>query len=281
MNDMDALARRSVEGFGGLRRPGAGAAGGPAAQPPATNVAHGYVMDAAGIIRPMTGFLNTLSPAQQEAAPDYDALIDLAQQRFPIVHAVLAVDERRGPYIATYTGRFHPFDPQPQDVRIDDIAHSLSSLVRYTGHGGQRYSVAEHSVHIARWLRGAGYDIDTQLAGLMHDAPEALSGFGDVARPSKSRAPIIKETEDAIYRLAIAPAFGLSPDIPDAVHEADMRICADEMAQNMREVDPNVGPPLGISVCFWSQAVAEGTFMQVFRGLMDERLWGMPGRVAA
>jgi hypothetical protein len=234
MNDMDALARREVEGFGGRRR---------------------------------------RAPVAENDAPDYDALIELAQRRFPTVHAALASQRDRGPYIATYTGRFHPFDPQPQDVRIDDIAHSLSSLVRYTGHGAAPYSVAEHSVHIARWLRGAGYDVDTQLAGLLHDAPETLSGFGDVARPSKSRAPIIKETEDAIYRRAIAPTFGLSPDIPDEVHEADMRICADEMAQNMREVDPNVGPPLGIRLCFWSQAVAEGTFMQVFRGLMDERAW--------
>lgn len=271
MNDTDTQARRVVEGVGVRRRPA------PVAESDATGSLPdgccGYTEDGGECCsppRPMIGFLNTLSPAQQEAALAYDG---------PENHGDPVA--ARGPYIATYTGRFHPFDPQPQDVRIDDIAHSLSSLVRYTGHGAAPYSVAEHSVHIARWLRGAGYDADTQLAGLLHDAPEALSGFGDVARPSKFRAPIIKETEDAIYRLAIAPAFGLSPDIPDAVHEADMRICADEMAQNMLEVDPNVGPPLGIRLCFWSQAVAEGTFMQAFHGLMDERAWKRQQRRAA
>jgi len=35
--------------------------------------------------------------------------------------------ERKGDFIATFSGRaFWPFDPRPEDVVIEDIAHALS-----------------------------------------------------------------------------------------------------------------------------------------------------------
>lgn len=174
----------------------------------------------------------------------------------------------RGPYISTYRGRFYPFSPRASEVDILDIAHSLAAMPRYTGHGQKHYSVAEHSVHIARYLLPK-HGARVALAGLLHDAPEALSGFGDVARPAKQRAPIVKETEDRIW-WAVAAAFCLSPIMPDEVHEADSRIIADEMAANMHEVDPNYTDPLGVTLEFWPAPTAEIYFLDMYRKLVAE-----------
>lgn len=61
------------------------------------------------------------------------------------------IRQRRGDWMQTYTGRqFWPLDPLPEDVFIEDIAHALSMQCRYAGHVTRFYSVAEHSVLIAR-----------------------------------------------------------------------------------------------------------------------------------
>lgn len=199
----------------------------------------------------------------------------LAEGQTPIERALIAcgyavapqqpaANDNRGPYITTYSGRFYMFDPRPEDFTIEDVIHSLSSIKRYTGHGRKEYTVAEHSVHIWRWVKANDGTLDEQLAGLLHDAPEALSGFGDVARPAKNRAPIIKETEQNIWRLAISPKYGLPLEMPDIVHEADNRIIADEMAQNLHEVDPSHDDPLGVTLEYWDEWKARAKFWQAF-----------------
>lgn len=181
--------------------------------------------------------------------------------------AFLAPD--RGPYIGTYTGRFYMTDPRPDDFTIDDVAHGLSNICRYTGACHRRYSVAEHSVLITRWVRKHGGSYEEQLSALLHDAPEALSGFGDVARPAKQLAPIIKATEENIWRKAVAPKYGLPIELPAIVHEADNRVIADEMGQNMREVDPAYTDPLGVRLEFWTPEQAEAEFLACYWGLIE------------
>lgn len=183
---------------------------------------------------------------------------------------VAAQPADRGPYIGTLTGRFYPFDPRPEEVDITHVAHSLAMTCRYTGSCIRFYSTAEHSVHIARWLLPR-HGAKVALSGLLHDAPEALSGFGDTARPSKVKAPIIKETEERIYSLAVAPSLGLDSELPAAVHEADNRIIADEMTQNMREVDPAYTNPLGVRLEYWPPGVAELYFLDLFGKLTGNR----------
>ncbi|MER9697684.1 hypothetical protein [Mesorhizobium sp. M0146] len=175
--------------------------------------------------------------------------------------------DRRNAYITTYTGRFWPFDPQAADVNIEDIAHSLSMQCRYAGHGRAFYSVAEHSVHIARWCMKFGPH--TALTGLLHDATEAY--LVDVPRPVKAHLTGYKEAEAGVWK-AIADKFNLGYVLPSVVHLADGRICADEMSQNLHEVDPNVGPPLGIQIQCWPPGVAEIYFLDTFRKLSAENM---------
>ena len=206
--------------------------------------------------------------------PDEEAEIvaDINSGRFPYLLPAPANDNKsRGPYITTYTGRFYFNDPRPEDFEIEDIAHSLAMTRRYSGHGKREYTTAEHSVHIYRWLTEQAEDADTRLAGLLHDAPEALSGFGDAASPRKKECPHIASAEFWIWKDAIAPKFGLPIEMPDAVHEADRRICADEMAQNLWEVDPNVGQPLGIELEFWDFEWAKAEFLCAFREIQRVR----------
>ncbi len=176
---------------------------------------------------------------------------------------------RTGPYISTFTGRFWMTDPRPEDFVIDDVAHGLANICRYTGACRRRLSVAEHSVHITRWVKQQGGSTEEQLCALLHDAPEALSGFGDVSRPAKQLAPIIKATEESIWLKAVAPKFGLPFELPAIVHEADNRIIADEMAQNMREVDQAYTEPLGIELEFWTPEEAEAAFLADFWGIIE------------
>ena len=133
------------------------------------------------------------------------------------------VDESRwvdGTWMQTYSGqRFSILHPRPEDVRLKDIAHHLSLLCRYNGAVNKFYSVAEHSVLVARLLADEGYGVDVQFVGLMHDATEAY--VGDMVRPVKSLAPDYRQVEHRIWTRAIAPRFNLPSALPDAVKWAD------------------------------------------------------------
>lgn len=87
------------------------------------------------------------------------------------------------PYIMTSSGRkFHLLDMAENVFDIDEIADALSKLCRFTGHTSKFYSVAEHSVRVARSV-----PLAHRVAALLHDAPEAY--LGDVASPLRSVLP--------------------------------------------------------------------------------------------
>jgi uncharacterized protein len=66
---------------------------------------------------------------------------------------------------------------------IEEIAHSLAQINRFTGHASRPYSVAEHSLLVADLARIEGASAIAQLAALMHDAHESITG--DVSSPVK------------------------------------------------------------------------------------------------
>lgn len=110
-------------------------------------------------------------------------------------------------WIETYTGKkFYPLDPRPEDVDIQDIAHSLSMQCRFNGHTRVFYSVAEHSLIVSEELALQGYDKLLQLYGLLHDAAEAY--ICDLPRPIKNRIRTYNRTERLIMSV-IWTAFNL------------------------------------------------------------------------
>ena len=114
----------------------------------------------------------------------------------------------------TYTGRVIDLaDFKHEDVCIEDIAHALSCINRYTGHARFPYSVASHSVHVSRLLKPPN-----DLWGLLHDASEAY--LGDLSRPLKTLLPDYRSLESHVMRV-IAQRFGLRWPMPSEVAIAD------------------------------------------------------------
>ncbi len=110
-------------------------------------------------------------------------------------------------WIQTYTGRqYWPLEPRAQDVHIDDIAHHLSMLCRFTGACKRFYSVAEHSTHASHVAELAGAKPAVVLATHMHDSPEAYCN--DIARPIK-RAIVGYAEIEAANQVAIWDGLGL------------------------------------------------------------------------
>ena len=181
--------------------------------------------------------------------------------------------ERAGDWMQTFTGRqFWPMDPRPEDLDILDIAHALSLLCRFGGHCQRFYSVAEHSVHVARSLPR-----HLQLWGLLHDASEAY--LVDVPRPVKPFLEGYADAERAVmltiiqrYWLELGDAGNF---MPTAVKQADNRILVDERQQNMasgREWGSLSGlVPLGVTLQYWAPGEAESQFLDLFYALKAEQ----------
>lgn len=142
-------------------------------------------------------------------------------------------------YMSTAAGRkFFPFDPTPDQVNIKTVAHHLACQGRWNGATQHRtysnrifYSVAEHSVYVARYIQFELGRPDLALEALLHDAPEAY--VGDMIRPLKYadefREPF-KAIEDRVEE-AVCKAFGLQHPLPDEVKIADDAVCAAEWEQ--------------------------------------------------
>lgn len=130
---------------------------------------------------------------------------------------------RVGDWISTFSGgRWYPLDPRVDEVRIIDIAHSLSMLCRYNGHCQYFYSVAEHC-----YLLSYAVPDPYKLEALMHDGSEAYTS--DIPRPFKysESMSLFREIEDknasAVYEFA-----GLSYPESSVVKEYDKRIVRNE-----------------------------------------------------
>jgi|SRR5690348_2181493 len=120
----------------------------------------------------------------------------------------------------SYTGKaIYPLNFTVDMIDIEDIAHSLSNQCRYNGHCLSFYSVAQHSVLVARLLKEWGEPRQVQLTGLLHDAGEAY--VSDIVRPlKKALGKVIDDIEEPIIQLIMNKFNGIYP-LPDVVKRAD------------------------------------------------------------
>ncbi len=63
------------------------------------------------------------------------------------------MEQRKGIWQETYTGRFYAIDPRSDEVNLLDIAHGLSQICRYTGQFKHFYSVAQHCLNVYKDLK--------------------------------------------------------------------------------------------------------------------------------
>ncbi len=168
-------------------------------------------------------------------------------------------------WMQTASGRqFWLLDPQVGDVDVNDIAHALSQICRFSGHTKQFYSVAQHSVLVSRICRA-----EDALWGLLHDASEAY--LGDVIAPLKRQRAWdgYRILEDRVMGV-ICERFGLPRQMPASVHEADMVLLATEK-RDVMQPDPaswgTLPPAMEQQIDVWHPHVAKGWFLNRFREL--------------
>lgn len=115
---------------------------------------------------------------------------------------------------------FNLSNPHESEIRIEDIAHALSKLCRFSGHCREFYNVAQHSV-LASLLVPAEH----ALMALLHDAAEAY--IGDVTSPLKAMLPEYKIIENRVTN-AIYQRFNIGPHQYPTIKHADLVMLATE-----------------------------------------------------
>jgi uncharacterized protein len=142
--------------------------------------------------------------------------------------------------IITRSGRRFDFiNPEPESIDIEDIAHALSQIGRFTGHTRFFYSVAQHSLLVSCLVPP-----EHALDGLLHDAHEAY--VGDVASPLKRLLPEYMALETRIAT-AVRARYGLPMQQANAVTLADVTALYTEMRDLMGGV-PKVSAAAAIEL---------------------------------
>lgn len=124
--------------------------------------------------------------------------------------------------IMTYTGLFmDPLAPEPEQVRIEDIAHALSMISRANGHFPEVHTVAQHCLECAAEAKARNLPRQTQLFCLLHDGAEAY--LGDFIQPVKARMEGYREAEDHLLDMIYRKFAGRTPSEEEqkAVKEID------------------------------------------------------------
>jgi len=163
--------------------------------------------------------------------------------------------------------KVYALDFRPEDVKIEDIAHALSLVNRFTGHTTVAYSVAEHSVRVAR-LVGSWYPSNRLLVlqALLHDATEAY--IADIARPFKhlpEMAPY--RSIESQMEIVIAKRFGLPETLSPLVKDADEILLTTEARDLMSPLVEGWylrKRPLEHKIVPWNADYAKDQFMMMF-----------------
>ena len=102
---------------------------------------------------------------------------------------------------------FDILNPDPNLIDLEHIAISLGNQCRFTGLVEEFYSIAEHSINVAKCLEMYGHDRSIVLAGLLHDAAETY--ISDLNTPLKTYiGKKYKDVERNIEK-AICKRFGV------------------------------------------------------------------------
>jgi 5'-deoxynucleotidase YfbR-like HD superfamily hydrolase len=101
--------------------------------------------------------------------------------------------------------------PTRDSITLGQLGLGLESIKRFGGYTTRPITVAEHSLRVGRFARTlvSVHSPDwtpllaaaADLAGLIHDTPEAMTGLGDVLRPAKTDGH--RETEARAYAAVV------------------------------------------------------------------------------
>lgn len=189
--------------------------------------------------------------------------------------------DKDGYYIRTFSGRKLYWDHVDEhDYQITDIAHALSSRVRWTGHvkriKGNFISIAQHSVvvhDIIAKMKTA--TVSKRKQGLLHDGSEAY--MPDFASPLKWW--LRSRGNDEIFKLENRVDAGLCnklniqyPWDPE-IKEADLIALATENRDFMPDgnTERNFMPePMAKKLIPWGTDRAEREFLKRWAAILAE-----------
>jgi hypothetical protein len=141
-----------------------------------------------------------------------------------------------GPFIQTAGGRrVNPFEPDLDELHIEDIAIALSNQCRFGGHIRRFYSVAQHAWLVSRLLEEGGGTVEECLWGLLHDASEAY--LLDLPHPIKHRSELgrLYRSSERVLQAAICRRFRLPVEAPAPLKAIDRALLATERRALARE----------------------------------------------
>ena len=168
-------------------------------------------------------------------------------------------------WIDTYTGqRFTYFSEDTDSIVIEDIAHGLANICRFTGQCRYFYSVAQHCV-MATHLVPA----NLKLQAILHDSAETY--ISDLPRPLKQLFPEIKALEKNILKRIFIKFNVPFPEDP-LVKIADEQLLFAEaeklFTKGTSEWECNIKHKLKSNpfefVGFWEPKLAEMRFLETF-----------------
>ncbi|XGC79917.1 HD family phosphohydrolase [Bdellovibrio bacteriovorus] len=169
-------------------------------------------------------------------------------------------------WVITLSGsRFNILKPDPDAVRLEDIACALARQARFNGHTRFFYSVGQHS------CLGAEVSPTKEIAKqmLFHDATEAY--VGDLVSPVKALLPDFEIIESRIH-WAIAQKFGLEFPLPKVVKQIDRRLLATEVRDLITKdlASWNIGKdePFDFPIIPWPPEVTEARFLEIAKNLL-------------
>ena len=162
--------------------------------------------------------------------------------------------------------------PEARAIRIRDIAHHLALLNRFCGATELPYSVAQHSVVVARITEQASDDPLLSLQALLHDAPEAYTG--DITTPMQMALGDARENFKQVENsVLLAIHAGLGVPLPNetaagTIRYADRRAFATEWRDMMRGQCPvDHGNPANFPVKPEPWHKAEEKFLKAYERL--------------
>lgn len=126
--------------------------------------------------------------------------------------------------ILKLNGQIDLSDIKPEDIDIQDIVMALPHICRFGGRCHSHYSVAQHSVELAKYFIKKKR-LDLARIAILHDACEAF--IGDIIYPIKLQLPYFEKVEKELSSL-IFKRFGVDESSYKEFYPFDRRISVNE-----------------------------------------------------
>jgi 5'-deoxynucleotidase YfbR-like HD superfamily hydrolase len=111
-------------------------------------------------------------------------------------------------------------NPEAITFDLEDIAHNLARVCRFGGAVDEYYSVASHSVYVAREVEREGGSLARVRGALLHDATEAY--LGDMVSGLKRMMPEYRALENR-YSYCVESQFNVAYRGDLVIKDADLR----------------------------------------------------------